>query len=484
MKTPLAFAFFIGFIGYSQDGSPDLGFGDNSYVVTDLGAGVEIVNDAIQLSNGMILVGGTYEDTENDNILIGYTDNGAIDTSFGANGYIFDPIQDNIIITKLKQQPSGNILVLKSRYSGIHVLEQRLPNGDLDVGFANNGTLELFMDAGSRAFLQNNEEGKILVASWIEVNNARYLSVKKFLANGELDTTFANGGILEYQVTVDDWARLYDFKLLPDDSIVMLFGTDMNGPKEYYVLHFLPDGTLNQNYGNQGQVQIPVESDSYFCTSCLGFNDNSILVSCSYYNFNTDFTFRQMSKVTPNGLLDTSFGGGTIEDGTGGLIQPNQRILAEDSYVDFEGGIAPHFYRRFNNGFIDTSFQFSTDLYELGNLYLLNLQSGKLLLVASSIWYNLDKYIILQQFHNSPLGIEEFQSAYLSISPNPSEAIFQLKLENGNLLGTNYSISDISGKLIQKGTIDQASYPLDLTGFESGMYFLNVNQQTYKLLKN
>lgn len=85
------------------------------------------------------------------------------------------------------------------------------------------------------------------------------------------------------------------------------------------------------------------------------------------------------------------------------------------------------------------------------------------------------------------LSTEEFSLNSFSIYPNPSKNIFNLKT-NG-ISDFSFEVFDITGKtIIEKESISGTSYQIDMTGYASGMYFINVETEgriaTKKLILN
>lgn len=85
------------------------------------------------------------------------------------------------------------------------------------------------------------------------------------------------------------------------------------------------------------------------------------------------------------------------------------------------------------------------------------------------------------------LGIEDFSANSFSIYPNPSNNIFNIKLNNINEF--EFEVVDITGKvIINKNKISNNSYQLDMSKYSSGMYFINISADqktaTKKLILN
>ena len=111
------------------------------------------------------------------------------------------------------------------------------------------------------------------------------------------------------------------------------------------------------------------------------------------------------------------------------------------------------------------------------------LQSGKLLLVGTDIWYNGPEInIVLQRYNNDPLEVNEVASQSAYMSPNPSSSIFTV-YSNIPFERTPYQVFDVSGKKIKEGFLTGQNPSIDLSHFEAGIYFMKFGSNTFKLLK-
>jgi hypothetical protein len=121
--------------------------------------------------------------------------------------------------------------------------------------------------------------------------------------------------------------------------------------------------------------------------------------------------------------------------------------------------------------YTDSSFT-STDWYQIKAIKLQTTGSGTFLNPSIGISNNV-----------STLTSEQFNSASISIYPNPSEEIINL-ITNEKI--NSYKIFDLQGKLIQEDTLQNNQ--LNIKSLENGMYllqlFLEKNIVTKKIIKN
>lgn len=210
--------FNIALTRYNPDGIIDTTFGDNAFgpgrVLTDVRGGSADDGNAIVLQpDGKIVIAGTTDapgpnPTPNRNVvLVRYSSNGIIDTTFGNN-----PDYPGRVLTAL-------------------------PNGAQDVGVA--------------AALQT--DGKIVVAGTTNApvsNGDDNFLVLRYTSDGVLDPTFGvNGG------TVTDMRgrsadQAYGIVIQRDGKIVVAGITDApNGDKNFATVRYLPNGVPDDPFG-------------------------------------------------------------------------------------------------------------------------------------------------------------------------------------------------------------------------------------------
>lgn len=78
------------------------------------------------------------------------------------------------------------------------------------------------------------------------------------------------------------------------------------------------------------------------------------------------------------------------------------------------------------------------------------------------------------------VGLSETQSNHISFSPNPSNGVFQVSLNQFDLV--NIEIYNTLGQLVFNKSIVHNG-EIDLTEYQNGLYYAKINQQLFKLLK-
>ncbi len=191
----------------AQAGTLDPTFGNGGTVTTSFANGSAGVG-SFEESNGDIVAVAQVDFVDNEGTGIGlvrYTSTGALDITFGTNGitnttfagFIFTPFGFAV-------QTNGDILVAGEAISSAGQIEFGLArytaNGILDATFGNGGLVTTVVgtrvDVPSAMLLQAN--GKVVMAGFEVAQEGvapGKMSMVRYNSNGSLDITFGTGGI-------------------------------------------------------------------------------------------------------------------------------------------------------------------------------------------------------------------------------------------------------------------------------------------------
>ncbi len=467
---------------YAQDGSPDLSFGDNGVVTYVLEGEDHWINGVDEKSNGQILALIKTLDFQTGDLdrVFAFNEDGSMDEDFGDNG-ILDISNPDINFNGLRVLPDNSYFLTGYSNSVLTILKYD-EEGTLDTSFGDNGVLQPFDNGVVGSSMIINEDQTLFFLGNKIINDEPHLHFYKFLENGIPDTTYGDNGLVLHSLGAVSNVSTSFRKV--DEFFYLGINFSENNETTKNIFRFLINGEIDNTFGVNGRILIPIEEEYY--VSFNVFNDGNILVGGSYWDWLSETLIRKTIKINSQGQQIQNFGnGGAIYGRSGVHIQGNQRFIADGSFVDFEGGVSLNYSRFFPNGTHDNSFQFSSNYYELGGFAMKHLQSGKILIVGSDIWYNgPDIKIILQRFNNNPLNVSDIVKNKVAIYPNPSSGVFQLQ-NNFPFNNNSYDIYDSLGKKIQSGFLLENFPSIDLSEFSSGVYFLKINDipKTFKLLK-
>ena len=241
---------------------------------------------------------------------------GGIDSTFGTNG-----ISDEVNGVTLELLPNGQIIVLEFPMWDIyHVMITRLnSNGSKDISFGSNGTTDTVYVNHAKAVLLSQPDGKILLffSHDVLVENVgmrEELAIMRYLPDGTLDADFGSGGTLSYALHsgTDYTTTVAGAAFTPDGKIVVGGQTysDELGRDAWYATRLLPDGNLDTSFNHTGMAYVPLD----YCKAVAVQPDGKIILGgYNLFNPNNVVPFL-LARFNMDGSLDTGFDSTGIAD--------------------------------------------------------------------------------------------------------------------------------------------------------------------------
>lgn len=179
-------------------GSFDPSFGGGTTLVTNFTDGSTVLNDVAVTPDGGTLAGGYFVRQANGEpvdvpqmALAKYRFDGSLDPTFGAAGQIVATPRGIKAALDLALLDDGSFIVIGSSASGYstraNLMLKFTPDGRVDTSFGSNGRVTLPMSA---AALSVGVDGAVYVAGQIDRDGA----IMRYSTRGRLDTTFADSG--------------------------------------------------------------------------------------------------------------------------------------------------------------------------------------------------------------------------------------------------------------------------------------------------
>ena len=241
---------------FDRNGNFDSNFGSNGVVTWDGGNGDDVGYNFYISENNIFIVGISKNASGNFDLIILSLNkiNGNIVTTitwnsdYNLNDYGFD----------IWVEPDGNILVCgaveisKDNYSTL--LLKFTANGYLDTSFGNNG--QVVVDGYAfRGVMAINEDGEIFLTGGFENDDGYDMIMMKFREDGSLSSNFGNNGILVIDKLVAKSDVDYGEDIVIDSNGKILItgeGTSDDGKIVMVVLKLNSDGTRYASFGNNG----------------------------------------------------------------------------------------------------------------------------------------------------------------------------------------------------------------------------------------
>jgi uncharacterized delta-60 repeat protein len=220
----------------------------------------------------------------------------------------------------------------------VEALEDRclLNAGALDTTFGNGGIVTTNLgspdDEASNVFFQ--PDGKLLVVGFTQdtVQNDSPVTLSRYLPNGNLDSSYGNGGVVITSLTNSPGFGLglspSDLACQPDGSMLILFGNELT--------RYSANGSLDTSFGANGIVNFSgfIDANGNPSTpSVLALqSDGKILIAGSAaggidQSNGLPIVDTELQRFNANGSIDSTFGSGgevIINLGTQNWVSTNE----------------------------------------------------------------------------------------------------------------------------------------------------------------
>ncbi len=278
-------------IRYNEDGSLDNSFGQGSVagVATHKVGTYSYGNSlTLQSDNKIVAVGEALVNGIRTMLVVRFLENGVLDPSFGTQGIVTATIAAKNSATDIAIQDDNKIVVTgyTGDSNGKAVLLRYTPDGKLDSTFGNAGIIVAgFGSKSSFNAVAIQDNGKIIAAGSI---NQNYAIIARYNVDGTLDTTFSDDGYVTSTVP-KTWAL--DVALF-DDGAIGITGNIGDGEysSEQFIFVVTGNGSPNSLYGGQGFMHLPGSYWNHYntATAMSLFEDGDILVIGTSAGFNSE----------------------------------------------------------------------------------------------------------------------------------------------------------------------------------------------------
>ncbi|MBZ9752227.1 hypothetical protein K7W42_15335 [Deinococcus sp. HMF7604] len=315
-------------------GTLDVCFGTNGQVITDVRGTSEITRGLVVQPNGKLVVAAnvsapTGAATGNDFALLRYTADGVLDPTFGTAGKVITELTGDEQLFALDQQADGKLVAAGSkRVSGgpsgtDFVVIRYTADGALDTSFGTNGQAVIAVGAGGSADtpygLSIQSDGKLILAGFTPLepgSSDTEVAVVRLTTSGALDTSFGTGGKVVFPVGAAgnlDIANAVRVQL--DGKIVVAGYTyDPASNDDIFVARLTGAGVLDTTFDGDGKVITRASTTvSDRANSVAIQSDGKIVVAGGVGDRGLQTrSDAVVVRYTSAGALDTSFASGGI----------------------------------------------------------------------------------------------------------------------------------------------------------------------------
>jgi len=309
---------------FALPGSIDKRFGFDGSVTTDFFQQDDELNVMMIDRNGKILVGGSaqlgYRDY--DFALARYNPDGSLDTSFGQDGKVtthFDTDEQNSqariqaltiddndkIVVAGRERTSGNLGFSSGRYVA---LARYHSDGTPDSSFGDNGQVRVNSIRVTRVHaMAINSNGKIVIAGIAGNRWPDNFFLAQYNSDGSPDTNFGENGVVRsnlpygfhdavYAIAIDDNNKLTLAGTIYESEIQSSSQVPLTA-RDYFLARYNENGSLDNSFGNSGQVTLGFTGNQIFHDIKLDSNGKIVATGSG-----------RVIRLNPNGSIDSSFG--------------------------------------------------------------------------------------------------------------------------------------------------------------------------------
>ena len=301
----------IALIRYESSGIVDGSFGSQGVVVLRRAGFEDVPTELKILDDGKILIAGhTTSASGRDMLLVRLLQDGSRDVSFGSAGVrLIDFGGEDDAAHGVGLDGSGRLILVGSTSSGNGdlALARCLANGDLDSSFGSGGlvteSLGISTEEGRAVAVQ--PDGRIVVTGFARLSNNDAFFTCRFLGDGTLDESFAGTGKTSFQFgSGEDRAQSL---LIQADGKLIVGGWVSNGDRDFALLRYLTDGTLDPGFGTSGVVSVDFGSTDDLAYTVEAAPGGGFFLGGTSFGIRGEFA---VAKVSSAGVLELGFGAG------------------------------------------------------------------------------------------------------------------------------------------------------------------------------
>jgi uncharacterized delta-60 repeat protein len=433
---------------YNPDGSLDLSFGTGGKVITDTGVSTESKALAVQ-PDGKIVVIGAYGINLHSTVVVRYTADGALDTSFGTNGIFFSVLlgpRDIAIAADNKIYIAGSSGLFSSPNWGVQ-LARINANGTADTSFGNNGVASISSSETYTDQMVIQPDGKIVVTAKSYQNSVLTGLIVRFNTDGSPDSGFGEGGRRRFGGFGSGDIFMGGVALQPDGKIVLAGYArtpfQSFGDSSLMLARLNPDGSSDASFSG-GIVYHNLSADMDRATDIALQSDGKILISGTRADSNAI-----AARFDSTGAFDASFGTGgvvllpTARNATAIALQGSDIVVVGDDYSRV------HVLARLNQ--TGTILSYTNESFIIGRNDF-----------AQDVAIQSDGKIVTAGFSSSPAGIPVIAVARLLPNGNLDPAFGtggKVVFNEGNTYSQAFAVKiQPDGKIVVVGRLSSQGY--------------------------
>lgn len=251
---------------FNADGSLDPGFNHEGALITSVSMGDDEALALGILADGRIVAGGYSSSGENrDFALACYFPDGRLDKDFGRNGVVITPVSGgDDEINALVITPDDKIVVagnVTGTTGSVAVAARYLADGELDSSFGERGVSLIGVGSESRAEgIVLRDQGGVVLSGTFRSGGRVSLMLAALDEHGLLDKSFGKGGVA---LPAGNLSMSEGYRLAADaEGLLYVAGASgLPGRRDTALFRFFSNGEPDPDFGRGGVVINPVSAE-------------------------------------------------------------------------------------------------------------------------------------------------------------------------------------------------------------------------------
>lgn len=340
---------------YNSDGSLDPSFGINGKAVTnflEFNSDYNFIHSIQVLPNGQLIVSGTISiggSGSVTSVIVRYNANGTIDTSFGTNGKTVSELISFDRDGKLIFLPDGKFIftAIKTLAGGLnHIgIEKYTEDGLLDTSFGANGQVVTSFGTGNSwpCCIALKPDGKFVIAGRYPATISPQITIAQYNPNGTLDTGFDTDGKLITSFGTGTSGLPMQLSVNPDGKI-KIAGIVGSTVSYFALVQYNPNGSLDTSFDGDGKALSPFpEGETFYLPNSVARQPDGkylLVLNPVTLSPSSDFVVRRYNS---DSSMDTAFGtAGTVSTTFGtGLNEAQSAAVSPDGKIFVFGKSQP-----------------------------------------------------------------------------------------------------------------------------------------------
>lgn len=326
---------------FGPTGGLDASFGQGGIATVNVAVGgktAELARGVVVQSGGKIVIAGPVEHDptaigdaarDTDIAVVRLDATGQLDPTFGTNGIVRLDLSTGVVSGTafrgdtswgLTLLPGDDLLVVGGKLADgtgrtdiDYAVVKLTSNGAVDTTFGTNGLVTLDVGNGAdnprTAIVQ--PDGKIVVSGHTSDAGVVTTVLFRLLPNGQFDSSFGQNGVVNVALLAFV-AEAYDVALQGQNLVIAGYGRDASiGTVDIISARFLPNGTWDTTYGNNGVAMIDVAGQDDRSRKLAILPDQRVLIVGQGKPTATTQD-GALILLTPNGQRDTTLNGNGV----------------------------------------------------------------------------------------------------------------------------------------------------------------------------